>query len=485
MARWAGRRWWLALTLIVLVGLAVRLVYLFGWFHPATIQGDPFYYHHAANLFVDGRGWPDPYELALNNRYVPDAQHPPLTSALLAIPSLFGQRSFVDHQVFSCLLGALAVACVGLTGRRVAGPGTGLVAAGIAAVYPGMWINDPLLMSETTGILTTSLVLWLAYRFWDRRGYLDAVLLGLAAAAAALARAELALLTVFLVTPLILMVKSASWRRRFGMLVAAGAACVVAIAPWTIYNFTRFSEPEILSSGLGTTLAVTHCDSTYSGERLGWWDFQCILALPEPPLERSERDVFYREFAYDYIGAHKGELVKVAAARAGRTWGVFRPFQQVQYDTIEQRPVWASRAGLFSLWALMAAGVAGAVLLRRRRALLLPLLALPGALTLASTMVYGTSRFRAVAEPAVVLLAAVAITAGLVALTRRVGGGHRPGRGAHRAPRRGLLGARPHPVAATGAGPADQDLGQAERTEVVTAPVGGVASGGGAAPSPA
>lgn len=409
--------------MIVLVGLAVRLGYLFGWMNPTAVQGDPYYYHHAANLFADGRGWPDPYELARSGRYLPDAQHPPLTSALLALPSLVGLRTFLDHQVFSCLLGALCVAVVGLTGRRIGGPNTGLVAAGLAAVYPGMWINDPLLMSETTGILMCSVVLWLAYRFWDRRGYLDAIWLGTATAGAALARAELALLAVLLVAPLILLVRATSWWRRIGLLVAAGAACVVALAPWVGYNMSRFSQPEYLSSGLGTTLAVTDCASTFSGERLGWWDFRCILRIPDPPRERSERDVYYRTAAYQFLGDHKSEFPKVAAARAGRTWGLYRPWQQVRFDVIEQRPVGLSQASLLALWALLAAGVGGAVLLRRRRTLLLPLLALPGALTLASTMVYGTSRFRAVTEPAVVLLAAVAITALLARLT---GGGGRP-----------------------------------------------------------
>ncbi|WP_045875404.1 glycosyltransferase family 39 protein [Pseudofrankia sp. DC12] len=414
-----ARRWWLLLALFLAVGLGIRLWYLFACLHPAKVIGDPLYYHQAANLFASGRGWPDPYELNINHRYVADAQHPPLTSALLALPSLVGLTSFLDHQISECLLGTLAIFFVALTGRRAAGPAAGLVAAAIAAVYPGMWINDPLVMSETTGILACSVLLWLAYRYWERRGYLDAALLGASAAAAALARAELLLLALFLVTPLILLARPragpggrlASWRRAVALLVTAAAACVLAIAPWAVYNLTRFHQPEYLSTGLGTTLAVTTCDQTYSGPALGFWDFDCVLEIPNPPTERSDRDVFYRKAAYAYLGAHERELPKVALARAGRTWGLFHPFQQLQLDTIELRPIRVSQVGLGSLWVLMAAGGAGAVVLRRRRSLLLPLVALPGALTIASTMVYGTSRFRAVAEPAVVLLAAVAFAA--------------------------------------------------------------------------
>jgi hypothetical protein len=304
-----------------------------------------------------------------------------------------------------------------------------------------MWINDPLVMSETTGILACSVLLWLSYRFWARRGLLDAAWLGLATAAAALARAELILLAVLLVTPLILVARPASWLRRLGLLAAAGAACAAAIAPWALYNMSRFDQPEYLSTGLGSTLAVTTCDSTYSGPSIGFWDFGCVVRITGAPTERSERDVYYRKVAYRYIGSHESAFPKVALARVGRTWGVFRPFQQIRLDEIESRPLGVSRAALFSLWALLAAGVAGAVLLRRRRALLLPLIALPGTIALASTVIYGTSRFRAVAEPAVVLLAAVAFTAARRMVVPS---------GRHSAPRGRRIPDQPGPVAAAG-----------------------------------
>ena len=394
-----------------MLALGIRLAYLFGWQHPAVVRGDPYYYHYAALLLAEGRGWPDPYELVIFHRYVPDAQHPPLTSALLALPALVGLRTFLQQQVFACLLGSLSVGFVGLAGRRVAGPTVGLVAALLAAVYPGMWINDPLVMSETTGILSCSLMLWLSYRFWERQGWLDAALLGVAAAAAALARAELILLTVLLVGPLILRARATGWRCRLRLLLVAAAACGLAIAPWAAYDLGRFDKPEYLSTGLGSTLAVTSCGPTYSGPDLGFWDFDCALRVRNLPVERSRADYAYRAAAYRYVRAHERELPKVAVARTGRTWGLFRPFQQIRLDEIESRPWGVSLAALISLWLLLPAAVAGAVLVRRRGTLLLPLLALPCVVTLASSTVYGTSRSRAVAEPAVVLLAAVAVSA--------------------------------------------------------------------------
>jgi hypothetical protein len=393
--------------------------------YPAQVIGDPFYYHHAANLFADGEGWPDPYDLILRGVYVHDAQHPPLTSMLLAVPSLFGFTGFGAHQVFGCLLGAVSVAVVGLAARRAAGPAAGLVAAGIAAVYPGMWLNDALVMSETTAILTCSLLLLAAYRFWDRRRAADAAWLGAALAATTLARAELALLAFTCVVPLVLLAREATLRRRAGLLAVAGAACAALVAPWAAYNLARFDEPEFVSTGLGSTLAVTHCPATYSGPLTGWWSFDCIRRWEREeavPVERSERDVYYRGKAYAFIGDHAGDVPRVALARLGRTWGLYHPWQQAELDTIELRPLSLSRVGVVSLWVLEAGAVAGVVLLRRRRALCLPLTSAPVALSAATVMVYGTTRFRAAAEPAVVVLAAVAVTAAGAALHRRLRG---------------------------------------------------------------
>ncbi len=417
------RRWWIAITMIAAVAIAVRLGFLFGWLYPMKIAGDAFYYHHAANLFVDGKGWPNPYAFIDRNEYLPDAQHPPLTSLLLAIPSLFGLRSFVDHQIFSCLLGALSVVAVGLAGRRIAGPVTGpvtgLIAAAIAAVYPGMWLSDPVLMSETPAILSCTLLILASYRLWDRRRPLDAVCVGAALAAAMLARTELALLALVLATPVVLRLPGLPWTHRLRLLGACAATSVLLIAPWVGYNLSRFEEPEFISSGLGVTLAVTHCDDTYYGKQLGWWSLGCAASLPDQPVEASQRDKFFREAAFRYIGENTGRLPTVAAARLGRTWAVYRPWQQAQFDTLEERPQTVSKIGSVSLWCLGAAGVGGVAVLRRRRVPALPLLATPIVLSVASMLIYGTTRFRAAAEPSVVLLAAIGLGALLSAVLAR------------------------------------------------------------------
>ena len=66
---------------------------------------------------------------------------------------------------------------------------------------------------------------------------------------------------------------------------------------------------------------------------------------------------------------------------------------------------------MISYWLLLVPGVAGGVLLRRRRVVIYPLLAFVATAALAVAPTIGDVRYRAAAEVPLVLLAAVAIDA--------------------------------------------------------------------------
>ena len=63
------------------------------------------------------------------------------------------------------------------------------------------------------------------------------------------------------------------------------------------------------------------------------------------------------------------------AARVGRLWGLFRPIQTVDLMRDEGRERAVGIAGLIALYVTTAAGIAGAVILRRRRVPISPLVA--------------------------------------------------------------------------------------------------------------
>ena len=122
-----------------------------------------------------------------------------------------------------------------------------------------------------------------------------------------------------------------------------------------------------------------------------------------------------RKLALEYMNDNRDRVPAVAAARIGRTFSVFRPFQQVDLEAKRFSPTWVIGLGLFSFWALVPVAVVGAVFARRRRIPIYPMLAFPAAIILSVAFTIGAVRYRAPAEIPLALLAAFAVDV----LTRR------------------------------------------------------------------
>jgi 4-amino-4-deoxy-L-arabinose transferase-like glycosyltransferase len=408
------RRWLYALLAICAVALGLRVGYVLGWRDVPSIEGDARYYHDGANLLADGEGFVHPYAWRDGVR-IAGADHPPAYIVVLALPSLLGLDSIRDHMLASCLIGTGTVALVGLLGRRIGGDRVGLLAALLAAVYPNMWLNDGALMSETLALFLGVVVSLAAYRAWDRPSTRRFAELGVAIGLAALARAEAVLMILLLVVPLVVWVQGLSgWRPRARQGVIAAAMAVLVMAPWVVANMVRFEHPATLSTQAGPTLDVANCDETYDGDALGAWSFACATAIDED--DRSVLDKRTRDEAFTYIGDHLGRLPVVVAARLGRAWALYVPFDQLRFDSVaEARPLPASRVGLGMYYVLAGLSVVGVVALRRRGEPSFPLTVWLVNVAITVVVFYGMTRFRAPAEPFLVLLGAV----GLLALVDR------------------------------------------------------------------
>jgi hypothetical protein len=82
------------------------------------------------------------------------------------------------------------------------------------------------------------------------------------------------------------------------------------------------------------------------------------------------------------------------------------------YNLGEGRERWVTSLGMFTYYPLaFLAVVGGSLLARKRRGLLWPLLVPAIAVTVGVAITYGQTRFRAAAEPTIVLLAGVALVA--------------------------------------------------------------------------
>jgi 4-amino-4-deoxy-L-arabinose transferase-like glycosyltransferase len=412
--------WWL--IAIGLVGLGVRLAYTFTVQYHVHIGGDSFYYHFGANLLADGKGFIQPYDFYQRHIEVQAAEHPPLYIVLLGIESWLGLSSYTDHQVLSCFIGTITIFLIGLTARKLFGNWAGLFAALIVAIYPYFWFNDGAVLSEGTAQMTTALTVLFAYRFWEQRTYKRAVWLGVGMALATLSRAEALLLPVLLLIPLVAVMKQIDWKRKIGLILASGVTMGVVLGPWVGYNMTRFEKPVTVSTGFDVTLLSANCDITYKGEFRGYWAALCVINIPREYTDLTLQAQVYRRLALDYIKAHKRELPMLTLAREGRTWGWYRPYQNVQFDNnIETKPKLWGYPALYMLWILEGASLVGFFVMRRRKIPVVPTLALIVNVVISTGITFGQSRYRSSAEVALVLMG----TAGFVGLMGLL----RPGRG--------------------------------------------------------
>jgi 4-amino-4-deoxy-L-arabinose transferase-like glycosyltransferase len=367
-------------------------------------EGDAFYYGLTAAQVARGDGITEPFTGD------PAAEHPPLTMFVLVPASLVSDDPLAQRLTM-VVLGALTVGAVGLAGREVGGDAAGLAAAVVALVNPNLWINHPLVMSETPFGLVFALVLWAAWRLARRPSVANALLAGGLCGLAALTRVEALGYLVLMVVPILVLAHGPSWRAKLGRAALAALALVVVIAPWTAWVNTRFAEPVLISTNGGLTLAGANCDTTYHGERIGLWSLDCGLPVMDPELDASQNSARLTDAARDYVGDNLDRVPLVMLAREGRLLGIWGPAEVVAVGEGEGRPPWASWAGLVVFWGLVPVSVVGAVALRRRGVTLVPVVATV-ALTLMSTAAFnGIPRHRLGVDVMMCVLAGVAIVA--------------------------------------------------------------------------
>jgi 4-amino-4-deoxy-L-arabinose transferase-like glycosyltransferase len=408
------RRFRIGVLVAVVVGALWRLgILVVDKWDQQLLFNDSLYYSAQARQLADGVFF---REIFVDR---PGAEHGPLTSILLA-PVSWMDNPVPWQRLVTIACGVVTIAVLGILGRRLGDWRTGVAAASIAAVYPNLWMNDGLVMSESVSVLTVSLTLLVAHDLLtgERMPRLLAVgLLGVLAGLATLARSELGLLIPALVV--LLAIRTRTWRPAVVLVFGA----VLVVGPWVGFNLTRFERPVLLTTNDGTTLLGAYCDASFYGVHLGSWSLPCQLEDPdysmdEEPSIRSERQ---RALAVEYARANVRALPKVVAARVGRTLDLYGFDGLVGMDVGEERYRWASWAGIVCWWVLAPLAIVGAVVSRRRMSPYIRWLLFVPVIAVAITTVvfYGAHRIRSSMEPTVVLFAAIAVVAAIDAIRRR------------------------------------------------------------------
>jgi 4-amino-4-deoxy-L-arabinose transferase-like glycosyltransferase len=393
------------LGLIAAAAFALRAVWALA-IAPDSLnhEGDPRFFHLAANLLADGHGFIAPLPFIEHGSVIASSEHPPGWPALLAVFSALGGTSYTVHELVGCAVGAGIVVCAGLLGRRVGGDRAGLIAAGIAALYPVYVAIDGSLMSEPPYALGVALCLLAGFRASDRPTLRNAALLGLAIGLTALVRTEALGLLVLLAIPL---------RRRLPAIAAMWAVALLVVAPWAIRNTVTFDQAALISTEDGPVIAGANCGPTFHGRDTGYWRADCVgLRSEANPVERSRE---LRKQGLDYARRHLGRVPAVEGVRLLRTFGLWQPVRHVYFA--EGRAMPLRPLAVACAWLVLAGGIAGAWMLRGRRELLI--LASPLILAAVTTLIaFGYPRFRYAADVGLIVLAAYAAARRRSALSR-------------------------------------------------------------------
>jgi 4-amino-4-deoxy-L-arabinose transferase-like glycosyltransferase len=365
-------------------------------------------------------------------RQGPIAYRPPGYPFFLAgVYKVFGlEHRVVATRLVQTFTGTAAVGLLAAVGWLLWGPLVGLVAGGLAAVYPPLVYVSESMYAETLflPLALGAVVAALMFRRSPRR-LRWAVATGALCGLGVLVRPNAALLAL----PLALLLWGAwrpgvSLRRRLAA-PALGLVCaVLVVAPWTVRNALVLHHFVPVTTELGNTMAGTYNDQArLAPDRpAAWTEPRYTPEYSGYFWERGSSDAKLdsqlRAAAFHYIGEHPGYLWEVLR------WNTVRLFDLAGFGeshigggTIGIGPR-ASDIATVSFWTLALMGLCGAFT-RAARRVPKSFWLLPVAWYLSVVFFNAeTPRFRIAIDPYLILLAALA----LCAATRVVGVSSRP-----------------------------------------------------------
>ena len=398
---------------------------------------DPADYDRIAGSLISGHGFGG---TAFAAPGTPSALRPPAYPLLLASLYELVGHSWTAARLMEALLGTVCVLLVYLLVREVWGDRAGLVAAGLAAVFPPLIMLNGSLVSESL-FLPLELGALLAVLAWRRRPRLWlAALVGLLCGLAMLTR------TVGVALLLGVIVGFVTTRRPVRLrLSAAGTAGVVAIlliAPWAIRNAILFDAFVPLSTQGGPTAAgVYNVDAFKPGARFYamWrppWFVREFRPLFGTTYDEAEIDARLTRSAERYAVDHPEHVAVAVGLNTLRLFlevgrghtAVARVWYDEEAVPARLQPVVSWSARLASLLALATLALAAARRIRLRTG---PVFIWASALLLYASVVplHGANRYGAPLAPFVLILVAVGASAiGGRGPCRRSSRGPRPAR---------------------------------------------------------
>ena len=387
------------------LGLAIRLAYVLAT-QDHRLAGDEYEYDLQGRFIEAGRWFwsTTPYGIAHASIWKP----PGYVAWVGSLYSIFGPDR-VAVYVVQAFLGPIVIALTWLLGRRLFAPKAGLAAAFVVAVHPFAWQYEVRLFSESIATPLTLLVLIaiLGTRPSPPRAVGVGVLMGV----------------LMLVRPAGIYLFAgiaaawwiaAGWRRGLALTAACLAVAALVVAPWTYRNHHVFGSFVPISIQDGSQLYGSFNDDAAHDSKLPYaWRpvttrdralFEQRNAMPDDELRRKLIDR-----SVDYTKDHPDVLYKAFFWNGlSRFWDVRRPSNVLGEVAVQGRSRTLTKVGLAIYWVLLPLSLYGLWRFRARPELVVPILAIALFASIVNTP-NSTTRYRAVLEPLIAVLAAGAV----------------------------------------------------------------------------
>jgi len=404
--------------LVGLLALVVRVIVVA--VQPMTLLNDSADYQRLAVSLAHGHGF-GVTQIAPGGG--PTAFRPPLFPlAVGALYKVIGVH-VTGARLVEAMAGAIAVVLLTAVTWLLWGRSIGLTAGLVAAVFPPQLMASTSLMSESLALPLEMAVLLaaVAHRRSGRIGYAWGAGAGLGLLV--LTRPSLAVLAVPVIVLLYRHRPSLRALAAAGVVVLAG---VIVVTPWLVRDRLTMHAWIPLTTQDGYVLSGTYNAASATDPRFpGIWrppfsvpSLQRLVAA-HPHAGEVETSTLLQSAALHYLRQHPSYEATVAVQNTLRVFDL-APLSETRLATLTEYGYGAPWGNLeiVSCWAVLALAVAG-VLTRTGRKAPIAIFLAPALLWLGTIVFQAVPRFRAVIDPFLIELAAVAIVSAARVATRR------------------------------------------------------------------
>ncbi len=337
--------------------------------------------------------------------HIPTVGRAPFWPFIIALIDLFLGANTLFPRLFLCVIGSVTCMLVYLLASALFGRQIAVVTGLLAAVYPGLFIYDGWLYSESLYTFLQMAFCYTLYRFQCTQKNSWAFWSGICIALAALTRPNglsfIGLICLWAV--IVCTTRQLPWKTVIRSTLATIGTAILLLIPWTIRNFLQTQTFIPVATGDGAVLAGTYNTTSLVKEH-GMW---VSSAQIQPPLAKVT-DAYETTYALHWIRSHLWDMPYLFSLHFLNMWIPYTSeagLPMIQFPTrfssqIVWHMIWITTPLIFALVAV------GLVVTWRRWKQDLLIVYLLIALTIATNVVfYGSSRFRAPIEPLLVLLA--------------------------------------------------------------------------------